>query len=343
MHTFFTPARHGQTSVLRRRRFVVAALAATIAALLAKPGLAITSDEIAAIAVRGIGKCSDWRVIGACYWLRCGFDGCKIRASSKVGHFRPDLVVSVYGQHEAHPWAELRAVYGDAWTASIETWARLTGGTSPGSLLEGRSGLRFHEADATGHPLVEFGDFAAFDYVCAPQTLPLKPYWTSATDVMEWRQGTIDRLRPAAFVPGLREVGNWPLHTWGAVYPRTGWTRQSDAAKAAALVAQRAGDIVTRTEKHRVRLPFESRGTGHWPPKHLYERDSSSGLWQMVLPNAESECSSFGVNDIAHRSSWGGGRVGESREWIWNLWRPYKCCRKAGQRFVGSTQVVDWP
>ena len=36
------------------------------------------------------------------------------------------------------------------------------------------------------------------------------------------------------------------MQTWGGVYPRTGWTTQAEEPKAAAINAQRAGDIVTR-------------------------------------------------------------------------------------------------
>jgi hypothetical protein len=43
---------------------------------------------------------------------------------------------------------------------------------------------------------------------------------------------------------GLREIGTWLLQTWGSVHPRTGWTTQAEESKAAAINAQRAGDIV---------------------------------------------------------------------------------------------------
>ena len=64
-------------------------------------------------------------------------------------------------------------------------------------------------------------------------------------DALAWRQEVPEIFYPASLIPGLRELGQWPLHTWGGVYPRTGWTTQAEEPKAAAINAQRAGDIVT--------------------------------------------------------------------------------------------------
>ena len=302
-----------------------------------------SSADISSTAVAGIGKCTNWQAIGVCYWLRCGLSGCGIKTSPKVGHYRPDLVVSVFRRHDEHPWQEADVLYGSVMRESLEAWARFAGASSPDALSEGRSALRFHEADALGHPLTDFAASTDFPYVCDTQTLPLKLYWSSALDATEWRSGTIDKFLPPALIPGWREVGSWPLRTWGAIYPRTGWTIQSDPAKAAALIAQRAGDIVTRTETHRITLPFESRGQAHWPPKSLFEGNAKTGSWQMVSPQEGKSCDVFGVNDFASAASWGGGRIATDRTWIWNLWRPYKCCERAGQVFLRSTDLVEYP
>ena len=303
----------------------------------------ISSADISATAIAGIRRCSNWQIIGVCYWLRCDLSGCRIRTSPKIGHYRPDLVLSVFERHDEHPWQEANTVYGSAMRQSLEAWARLVNGPSPGGLPDGRSALRFYEADALGHPLTDFAASTHLPYICDAQTLPLKLYWSSALDATEWRSATIEKLFPAALIPGRREVGNWPLQTWGAIYPRTGWTIQFDSAKAAALVAQRAGDIVTRTETHRITLPFESRGKGHWPPKSLIEGNAKTGTWQMVSPRESNSCDVFGINDLASETSWGGGRIAIERTWIWNLWRPYKCCERAGQVFLRSTDLVEYP
>jgi len=174
-------------------------------------------------------------------------------------------------------------------------------------------------------------------------------------------------LYPASLIPGLRELGQFPFYTWGNVFPRTGWSTQSSEPKAAALVAQRAGDIVTRHGQPHVYWPVRSdswiwndyvsrfdewvsdgvgglvnhwfllfSGVKVWPPPPLKERDASTGYWQMLYPNTEVSCRVFGANDMVGLSDWGGGKVSSGGEYAWTLWRPYSCCKKKGQVFLGS-------
>ena len=76
-----------------------------------------------------------------------------------------------------------------------------------------------------------------------------------------------------------------------------------------------------------------------WSPGPLVEKDRSTGTWQMLVPQPESSCSVFGTNDLASLTGWGGGRVDSEGDYVWNLWRPYKCCRRRGQWFLLS---IDW-
>ncbi len=41
-------------------------------------------------------SCISWRISGICYWLKCGWGGCRIRTSVRVSHFIPQAVVSAY-------------------------------------------------------------------------------------------------------------------------------------------------------------------------------------------------------------------------------------------------------
>ena len=108
--------------------------------------------------------------------------------------------------------------------------------------------LLFRETDAIGHPLSLLPSAGgAGGLVCPSQATPFVPYFQSGLDALAWRLGVPEMLYPASLIPGLREVGHWPLQTWGGLYPRTGWTTQAEEPKGAAINAQRAGDIVTRT------------------------------------------------------------------------------------------------
>ena len=76
-----------------------------------------------------------------------------------------------------------------------------------------------------------------------------------------------------------------------------------------------------------------------WPPGPLIETDHRTGTWQMLLPRTETSCKVFGINDLASLAGWGGGRVDKGGDYVWNLWRPYKCCQRRGQFFLFD---IDW-
>ena len=134
---------------------------------------------------------------------------------------------------------------------------------SAGNRTEGTSerdhqNLVYRETDAIGHPLSSLsGLVAGVGLLCPSETTSFFPYFQSGLDALSWRQEVPEIFYPASLIPGLREMGTWPLQTWGGVYPRTGWTTQAEEPKAAAINAQRAGDIVTRTGQPHVYVPSD--------------------------------------------------------------------------------------
>jgi integrating conjugative element protein (TIGR03756 family) len=291
-----------------------------------------------------------WMPIGLCFWLECTPFGCSVTTSLKVGHYNPDLVVSSYNELGNNPWSEIRAVLGQAQRTAATS---LLGSLLPipidsaGNRTEGTArdrdhkNLIFRETDAIGHPQGIFSDLVP-ELICESQTTPFVPYFQSSLDALSWRQEVPEIFYPASLVPGLRELGSWPLQTWGGVFPRTGWTIQAEEPKAAAVNAQRAGDIVTRLAQPHVYLPVTgtlSTNQQVWPPGPLIEADHRTGTWQMLLPEVDSGCEAFGANDLASVTGWGGGRVDPEGDYVWNLWRPYQCCEQRAGIFLLS---VDW-
>jgi integrating conjugative element protein (TIGR03756 family) len=296
-------------------------------------------------------SCIRWRPIGVCFWLRCSLKGCKIKTSPKVGHYNPDLVVSVYNELGGNPWTEMalslgtaqKATAGTLLTALLGVTADSAGNRTEGSRNREHRNMVYREADAIGHPVATLSQIAHISgLICPSQTTSFMPYFQSALDALSWRTEIPETLYPASILPGMREIGSWPLQSWGGVYPRTGWSTQAEEPKAAAIVAQRAGDIVTRTGQAHVYVPVSGRPSFSgkvWPPGPLYETDDRTGDWQMLTPNTETSCNAFGANDLATIAGWGGGKVDRGGDYAWNLWRPYKCCRRRGQWFLFS---VDW-
>ena len=39
----------------------------------------------------------------------------------------------------------------------------------------------------------------------------------------------------------------------------------------------------------------------------------------------------------------GGGRVDSEGDYVWNLWRPYKCCQRRGQWFLFDIDWISYP
>lgn len=300
--------------------------------------------------------CLQWRPVGLCFWLDCDLLSCRVESSLKVGHYNPDLVVSAYNTLGGNPWTDMRATLGAAQRAAAQgLLGRLlpvpvdsAGNRTEGSRsrLDHRN-LLFRETDAIGHPLNVLPVTAGIDGAfCPSQATPFVPYFQSGLDALAWRLEVPEMLYPASLIPGLREVGQWPLQTWGGLYPRTGWTTQAEEPKGAALNAQRAGDIVTRQGQPHVYLPLMGPYASHqqvWPPGPLVEGNARTGTWQMLAPRADASCAVFGTNDLLSVAGWGGGRVDPGGDYAWTLWRPYQCCQREGHVFITDINWTSYP
>ena len=84
-------------------------------------------------------------------------------------------------------------------------------------------------------------------------------------------------------------------------------------------------------------------GVKVWPPGPLVEKNHRTGTWQMLVPRGESSCGVFGTDDLARVSGWGGGKVDPAGDYVWNLWRPYECCRRRGQDYLFSIDWISYP
>lgn len=320
-----------------------------------------------------LANCMKWTVVGLCFWLDCGPTGCRIRVSILIGHYNPDLVVSGYHRVGDTPWVEMAALYGPAQKAAGQA---LVSALMPGlSLGEGdrpnekfhrsHEDLTFKEADAIGHPIADLlnylpedslpaggipAGFSASDVrlVCPSETAPFVPYLLSTVDFIAWRLAIPETVFPQSLLPGLREIGNFPRNTWQAVYPRHGFTLQAEPPKAGAVVAQRAGDVVTRDLQPHVYIPTSATrpstpGLRVWWPGPLYEVDRKTGYWQFLVPIQTRACEVFGQDDTRRLRSWADGKVDEEGDYAWTLWRPYKCCQVKGDILLYTIEWVEWP
>ncbi|HCM5830643.1 TIGR03756 family integrating conjugative element protein [Klebsiella pneumoniae] len=269
--------------------------------------------------------CLEYRVTGICYWLFCTQFGCSVRTSTKVRHYVPDAVVSSYANAGENPWIEVRAM------STTNATAQGSGDGTTNHHNENNL-ARFRNADVIGHPGgYTFSQFAsASGYTCEGPGTAFMPYLLSTLDTVAWRHNIPEAVYPEALIPGTREIGGGAsLDLWGAVYPRGGFLYQVDDHKASAVVAQRAGDIVTRRGQLHVYQPLlASSRDGYWPAGELIESDASTGKWQELTPRLSSSCTVFPHSGPLTQAQQG--------DYAWALWRPYSCCQRRGQVFLGS-------
>lgn len=285
------------------------------------PSVALDTGSIAASVLTP--DCLEYKVVGICFWLLCTPFGCTVKTSTKVRHFIPELVVSSYATTGANPWTEMAALSSP--TSGAEGGGNLiTPNTQRDNLP------RFKNVDGIGHP----GGWAATQlashsgYACASGATAFMPYYLSTLDSLAWRHGIPESLYPESLLPGVREIGRQLAgNMWGNVYPRQGFLVQPDDFKAAAVMAQRAGDVITRNWQPHVYVPLiPVPRDGYWPPGPIVENDASTHKWQLLSPLVQPTCAIFPSDPV--QSADGG--------YAWSLWRPYSCCKREGQTFLFS-------
>ena len=296
----------------------------------------ISTAQIVHRTTQGIDQCLDWKWVGNCFWLQCDLLGCSPTTSMKVRHYLPDLLVTVQQTPSSNPWLEMRSLLRATQEVALASLLSSAGayafeaGSGEASTSYGfaRNGdLRFFESNVFGHPMAELPPLLD-KLLCESVTRPAKPYFQSTLDAVAWRFAPTESMSPNALMPGRREIGSSGFASWGGVYPRSGFIIQQSPARAAAVVAQRACDIVLGSRGTHVALALDYT----MPPAVLNERDPNTGVWQMISPKVDSSCALFGSSDPA----WDYGRIDESRAFIWNLWRPYECCEPNGDIFLGD-------
>lgn len=267
-------------------------------------------------------SCLDYKVVGTCFWLFCTKFGCKIRTSTKIKHYIPEVVVSSYNHQGQNPWVEMNflsnGVKGGYYQSPHKDYTQAT----------------FKNVDVIGHPQGAISQMLnSTGYYCKSQTTPFVPYYLSGLDFLAWRSGVPEMVYPEALIPGMREI-RANGDTWGNIYPRAGTVTQVHDYKASAVTAHRVADVVTNTFQPHVYIPIakkDNQSNGEWFPPPVKEGDAKTHKWQQLHPVTSQSCAIFPDNPPSMLS--------ENGSYAWALWRPYKCCKKRGQTFLYS---IDW-
>lgn len=170
------------------------------------------------------------------------------------------------------------------------------------------------------------------DYFCPPGITPFGLAFQSDLDTPFWRGFLpLESIFPAPWLPGMREVGEGIFQTWGSVWPRQGSLFQQHPVKAAAVLAQRAGDIISYRAQPHIYAPLQLNSNSSYMFlgfQGIVEHDESHTIWQRVFPNPQKSCSIFGENDSLSIMGFGDGQNVSARGTVWNAWRKQDCCKR---------------
>lgn len=164
------------------------------------------------------------------------------------------------------------------------------------------------------------------DYFCPGAASPFTLHFQSDLDILFWRNIIpLEMLYPQSWVPGLGEVSTSGFsHTWGPTYPRTGEVVQSHPVKASAVFAARIGSIITQQAQPHI-YKYLQPGGGY---KYFAKADKQR--WQMLYPQPQTSCVTFGSDDSLTLSSFGDYQTDENDGYMWSMWNRYDCCRSKG-------------
>lgn len=284
--------------------------------------------------------CGMWHPSGICFFLRCSIFECHIETSSRYSMMLPDLVISSYHDLDNHPYPMVGGLIQQLNLRTMSLLYRTMIGDSAGTRSNTKrrteKDAKFRDADAVGHP----GGFYTASYVCERAASSGMSYYSSFADAPAWRDFLpVDLLRLESWIPGMREIGNWPLNTWGNVLPRTGWHTHPHDVKVAATLSQRIADIVTHAGEPRTYTYLSSgavvqrNGQTVMDPPPALENNLLGGQWQMSAPfvgKPPEVCHVFGMDDSMSPVGYGDFQTSKVESYAYTLWRPYACCDTEG-------------
>ena len=299
---------------------------------------ALTSADITADTLAAIPQCMHYKIVGECNWM--GTSGPNV--TLYLDQYLPDVVVSVYNKPGENPWVEVNATIDQAGKTAEDKIVQTTaGGLSAGfgqhSMIDpNEQSVYFKEADVIGNPAL-----AVFDHeIFLPSTAtPLFPYFQSMLDTLLWRGLTTASMPEKVMaVPQdiIRRVGTFPIK-WGSVFPIEGTVHASNDAKAAAVIAQRAVNLLTMSPMEHMPLHvFKGldASCGELCDADAFHENDEHTQFQCIYPDPKNSCEVFG-------KTLNYGDEGLTKKtngaYVWIVWRHYRGCVQGDGKYIGST------
>ncbi|HVV67993.1 MAG TPA: TIGR03756 family integrating conjugative element protein [Gammaproteobacteria bacterium] len=298
----------------------------------------ITESTLAALP-----QCLHYQVKGVCYWLT---DTGITVTTPYVAHFLPDLVVSSFNpptdKNGGNPWLEINETLDQAGEIAEKEIISAIAHTKAGGGQHGfenplQQNVYFKEVDVIGNPALTV--LPSTPALLPSTAIPLKPYFQSMLDSALWR-GFSPQAEPeqadAVIEDTTHYVGsNASAINWGGAFPFEGKVETTNDAKAAAVIVQRASNLLTAQNSWAHVYQSLPTHCGQECDAAVIQEDSDNTQFQLVYPIQQSSCQVFGKSS----------NYGENFEqnthggYVWVLWRHYQGCIQTDGKYIGKIVV----
>jgi len=288
-------------------------------------------------------SCMKWSPVGACVWMTCTPVGCSTSTSVKVYNYVPDLVIQSYDRAQGEPWTESQdineMIQADSESGIVRDLIGMITGDADNTPIGGGQGtegkgaskdyrsIKFKLVDSYGSPgAAEYMALNNSGYMCKGTTTAFMPYHISNLDVLAWRWHIPEMLYPQSLLGfGLSDLRTTLVNNYGGYYPRGGFLYQQNTYKSAVLTAFRSAHVTTRDGQPHIYVPMGgNQESGFWPPPPLENNDADTGIFQMLYPEEQQSCKTWPQGEPTQAEQ------SDDGSYVWNFWRPYKCCERRG-------------
>jgi integrating conjugative element protein (TIGR03756 family) len=293
------------------------------------------SAEIIADTLAGMPACLHYEIKGACFWLSTTG---AIVSTPYVQHYLPDAVVSVFNQPDQNPWLEIEATLDQAAAAAQSGLVSLiisipAAGGQHSFHQPFEQHVYFKEVDILGNPAIPV--LPTTPVLLHSVAVPLQPYFQSMLDSVLWRGFPPMALpeQAMAYAEDITHTVGKGATVWGGAYPFEGKIITGNDAKAGAVIAQRAADLLTASNAWGHLYQPLSTNCGVECQAAVIQENNSKTQFQKIYPNLETTCSVFGASSTYGENA----KTPDDGAYVWVLWRQYRGCVPApGCTFINK-------
>lgn len=282
------------------------------------------SAEITADTLAGLPACLHYEIKGTCFWLN---DTGGLVSTLYVQHYLPDVAISVFNKPGDNPWWEINTTLDQAGAVTqhglvlLLTGLPANGGQHSFQHITEQH-VFFKEVDIIGNPTLP--ELPSFPVLLKSVALPLNPYFQSMLDSVMWRGFPPEALpeQAMALTEDITHTIGTGMTVWGGVFPFEGKVITGNDAKAAAVIAERASQLLTSTNGWGHVYQMLSTNCGTECQAAIIKENDVKTQFQLIYPRLETSCSVFGKSSNYGEDE----KISAEGAHVWVLWRQYQGC-----------------